>query len=315
MLDSLFREAGASPVRPDEHVEDLLGEAQGFGSLLFDRAGHAIVEDGAVWLYTTLHDKGQWTSCVRRFHLETRTASPARQVLGPESDEDRAVLHHVMLAREGLVVGFYSNGRGVRAAAAASPEGPFTPLRSFALDPVMGWETRGEAAPEWSLEANGAYLACTQSETELTFWEGYDSYRRSGRLGDLGWARLSLDLGAGTLRLIERHPGNPLPFRPEGWACARCGGNLASGLRIRDLHPFFYYLRPDTRSLSLALALSSDPLFQEVQELHLIGRPEGQEVLIEKFQSLVQGDKLSLFYESQFTDGSWHTGLRSYTLR
>ncbi|MEX0923438.1 MAG: hypothetical protein WD489_00800 [Rhodovibrionaceae bacterium] len=315
MLDSPFREAGASPVRPDEHIEDLLGEAQGFGSLLFDSEGRAIVEDGATWLYTTLYEDGRWTSWVRRFHLETRTASPARQVLGPEGEEDRAVLHHVMVAREGLIVGFYSNGRGLRAATAASPEEPFTPVRSFALDPVQGWETRGGVTDGWSLEANGAYLACTKSETELVFWEGYDSYRRSGRLGDLGWAQLSLNLGDGTLSLIERHPANPLPFRPEGWACARCGGNLASSLRIRNLYPFFYYLRPDARRISLALALSVDPLFQEVQELHLIGRPAGQEVLIEKFQSLGQEDKLSLFYESQFADGTWHTGLRTYFIR
>lgn len=314
MLNPTFSEAGASPLRLDLHVEDLLGEAQGFGSLLFDAEGRVISEGGQTWLYTTLHDGRRWTSWVRRLHLGTRAVSPARQVLAPVDGEDRAVLHHVFAAREGLVVGFYSNGCGVRAATAPSPEGPFSPVPGFALDPVTGWETRGQAADDWSLEANGAFLPCGSANGELIFWEGYDSYRRSGRLGDLGWARIRLDLGDGTLGLVERNSGNPLRFRPENWACARCGGNLASGLKIRDRYPFFYYARPDADSLVLALALSDDPLFLDGQELYWVGRPEGREVLIEKFQAHDLEGALLLFYESQFADGTWRTGLRSYTL-
>ena len=313
MLDPMFREAGASPLRLDFHVEDLLGEAQGFGSLLFDAEGRIVVENGKTWLYTTLHDGLRWTSWVRRLDLESRETSAPRLALEPGEWEDRAVLHHVFVAREGLVVGFYSNGRGLRAATASSPDGPFRPSPSFVLDPLPGWECRGEMVEGWSLEANGAYVPCAAGAGELVFWEGYDSYRRDGRLGDLGWARLKLDLETGGITLLERHAGNPLRFRPPGWACARCGGNLASGLRLRGHHGFFYYARPDTSSLVLALALSRDPLFQEIEEIHHLGGPLGREVLIEKFQAAALGETILLFYESQFDDGSWRTGLRGYT--
>lgn len=307
-----FRDSGASPLRLETHVEDLLGEAQGFGSLLFDSEGRVVEESGETWLYTTLHDGERWTSWARRLHLDSLALSAPVEVLAPGVGEDRAVLHHVFLAREGLVVGFYSNGRGVRVATAPGPRGPFQPLRSFALDPEPGWESRGQALNGWSLEANGAFVPCGRANGELVFWEGYDSYRRDGRLGDLGWAQIRLELEGGEVALLQRHPGNPLAFRPEAWACARCGGNLASGLRIRDRHAFFYYARPDTRSLVVALALSRDPLFQEVEEIFDLGGPLGREALIEKFQAHGGGGKIDLFYESQFADGSWRTGLRRY---
>lgn len=314
MTDPQIDRSGTAPLALVEHIDDLLSEPHGFGSLLFDADGRLVVSKGATRLYTTTIEGGRWTSWVRGFHLATRTAGPASRVLTPDLDEDRAVMHHVMLARDGLYVGFYSNGRGVRAAVAPSPDGPFAPDPEFRLDPVRGWETRQQGLDGWSLEANGGYVRCDVVDGELTFWEGYDSYRSDGRLGDLGWARVALDLRTGAVRLVERHGSDPLPFRPDGWACARCGGNLSTDFRLRGLHPFFYYARPNADKMSLAVALSNDPLFHGSCEVHVIGGPEGREVLIEKFQAVPSEGSVLLFYESKLSDGTWRTGLRAYEI-
>jgi hypothetical protein len=41
----------------------------------------------------------------------------------------------------------------------------------------------------------------------------------------------------------------------------------------------------------------------------------GDEEVVEKFEAIAWDDKILLFYESQFRDGSWRTGMRRYEAR
>ncbi len=299
-----------APLRLIEHRPDLLGgTAHGFGCLLFDAAGRPVVRDGRTWLYTTRPTADGWESWVRSFDPIAMTAGEPTLCLVPPAGEARAVLHHVLALDEDLVVGFYSNGLGVGAAIARTPEGPFEVDPGFVFAPEVGWETRGQTSAGWSLEVNGAHVPCADG---TSFWLGYDSYRRDGRLGDLGWAKVAVERTRRRVVLLGRHPGNPLPFRRPHWRCARCGGNLASDLRIGGKRAFFYYLRGLDSEVMIGLALSDDPLFFRDCRLHIVDKVLGDEEVAEKFQVLPSDDGLILLYENRLRDGSWRTGLRRY---
>lgn len=303
----------ASPLVLIEHQSDILGEAHGFGGFLFDRTGRIVLDpEGATWLYTTQIVGGRWESWVRRFNVNTLEAGPARLVLLPETGRDRAVLHHIVAIADDLIVGFHCTGRGIGACVAPAPDADFIVDPDFILEPVSGWETRNGPTDGWSLESNGAYVLIEDTDRHTIFWQGYDSYRREGRLGDLGWVKVRVDKVTRRVQLIGRHPGNPLAFRQPAWRCVRCGGNLSSEVRIHGKHAFFYYLRPNESEVFLGLTLSSDPLFFDAPQHHVVDTALGDEAVIEKFEVVEAEGHIVMFYESQFIDGSWHTGLRRY---
>lgn len=296
-----------------DHVEDLVGEPHGFGSLVFDTQGRLVADGSRTWLYTTLFEDGRWTSWRRSLDLDTLACGPGRRILVPAGDDLVAVIHHVVALEGGRHLALYSNGLGVRAALADGPEGPFRRLDDFALDPVTAWETLGKPPRACSLEANGAFVPIIEDERVLEFWEGYDSYHWQEKRGDLGWVRLRFDKTAATLAVLERHPDNPLRLRPPDWACARCGGNLAADVRIAGRHAFFYYLRPDPGELVMALVLGEDPFMFGARTPWVYDRLLGSEVVAEKFQKVLRPDgTMLLFYESKLRDESWRTGMRRY---
>lgn len=304
------------PVRLVEHRPDILdGEAHGFGCLLFRSDGRLAGVGESTWLYTTRPVGEGWESWVRPFDVTTLSAGPARCVLVPRPGEVRAVLHHVIAVAGDLYAGFYCTGRGIAAALAAAPDGIFTPDPNFHMVPEVGWETRDGDVAGWALESNGAHVledTATAAREGMNLWLGYDSYRRDGRLGDLGWARVQIDAARRQVDLVGRHPQNPLAFRHPGWRSARCGGNLAGDVRIRGKRAYFYYLRASDSDVFIGLALSDDPLFFSDVEHYVVDRIDPPERICEKFQVLDQGNGLLLLYENQFDDGSWHTGLRRY---
>lgn len=306
----------ASPLRRVEHRQDILGgEPHGFGCLLFDLDGRLVLRDGLTWLYTCRPNGEGWESWARPFDPVTLADGPPVRVLTPAPGEERAVLHHVIALAEDLLVGFYCTGRGVRAAVASAPGASFRPDPDFALDPEVGWETRGGSVDGWSLESNGAHVPCDDAGDGPEFWLGYDSYRREGRLGDLGWAGVRVDPVARRIELTSRHPRNPLPFRAPAWRCARCGGNLAGDVRVRGKRGFFYYIRPDdSPDMFIGLALSDDPLFQRDSEHFIVDRLAGDEEVAEKFQALCHDGTLHLFYENRLNDGTWRTAFRRYAM-
>jgi len=296
------------------YTADVLREAHGFGGFLFDTKGHVVEEDGWVWLYTAVLIDDRWESWARRFHFESMTWEPARLVLLPQGNRDRAVLHHVVAVADDFIVGFFCDGKGVSVAVAASPGGDFIYDESFALDPETGWETRDQPNDGWSLESNGGFILCSEDENSLIFWQGYDSYKKDGGLGDLGWVKIEIDKIGRHVSLLERHPENPIKFRQPGWLCARCGGNLDNRLSIDGRHAFFFYIRPAREDLRIGLALSSDPFFFENVTVEPFDTLFGDEKVAEKFEAIVSGDQLYLFYESMMNDQTWHTGVRIYRM-
>ncbi|MBA3518921.1 MAG: hypothetical protein H0T75_15070 [Rhizobiales bacterium] len=304
-----------SPLVLIEHIADILGEAHGFGGFLFDRRGRLIVKDGVTWLYTTRTSGGRWESWVRPFNPNTLQPGPARRVLLPSAGHDRAVLHHVVAIADDFIVGFFCDGVGVGAAIASAPDADFVHDPTFVLQPEIGWETRGGSVEGWSLESNGAYVLCEDTADETVFWQGYDSYRKDGRLGDLGWAKVRVDKKTRRVKLLGRHPDNPLAFRNPEWLCARCGGNLSSDVMIAGKRTFFFYLRPNTSEMFIGLALSDDPLFFQNVSHYIVDTILDEETVAEKFQAVQTDDELLIFYESRSTDGSWRTGLRCYRIR
>lgn len=296
------------------YTADVLKEPHGFGGFLFDTNGALVEDNGWSWFYTTLLVDDRWESWVRRFHVETLIWEPARLVLRPQEGRDRAVLHHIVAVSEELFVGFYCDGIGVSAAVASKPDGDFTHDEDFALYPEVGWETRGTMIEGWSLESNGAFVRCSEDETSVVFWQGYDSYRKDAGYGDLGWAKLRVDKRTRRVALLERHPDNPIKFRQPEWLCARCGGNLDSRLSIDGKHPFFFYMRPSRGDLRIGLALSGDPLFFDDVSVMPFDGLYGDEKVAEKFEAIAVGDQLLLFYESMMKDQTWRTGLRTYRL-
>ena len=304
-----------SPLVLVEHVPDLLGEPHGFGGFLFDVMGKPVVEDGLTWLYTANLVDGLWESWARPFNLRTLEHGPARRVLVADPGRDRAVLHHIVAVAGDLIVGLYCDGLGFSAGVASSPDAEFVHDPGFALRPEVGWETRHGAPEGWSLECNGAHVPCETTPAAVVFWQGYDSYRRDGRLGDLGWVRIRVDRSARKVTALERHPDNPLAFRQPDWLCVRCGGNLSSDVTVAGKRAFFYYIRPDEPQFFIGMSLSSDPLFFRDVSHYVVGAALEQEVVAEKFQAIQTGDELLLFYESRLKDGTWRTGLRRYRER
>lgn len=298
------------------HVEDVCGDAadSGFGSLLFDTDGRVSLHDGTrTWLYTTRRDSMRgWMSVVREFDLRSLDLGPSIPVLQPGPEDAWAVIHHVLQIAPGTCLALYSSGAGVRAAVAPAPNSAFSRDPDFVLQPADGWEHGGAGPHGWSLEANAAYVKIDEDSAQLEFWEGYDSYHRDEVRGDLGWARLAFDKTRGRLRLLSRHPDNPLDFRPDGFICARCGGNLASDVRIQGQRAFFYYARPDRSELAAYVALAGDPLFQAPTLRQAFDRPRGNEEVIEKFQTYMLDGTFHLLYESRLSNGWWRTGLRRY---
>src|SRR5439155_25765277 len=99
-----------------EHHEDIVGEPEGFGSLLFESRGHLVASGTQAARYTTALADGRWTSWRRDVDLADLTTGPARPVLDPSGDDVNSVIHHVLELDDGPALAFYSNGRGVRAA-------------------------------------------------------------------------------------------------------------------------------------------------------------------------------------------------------
>jgi hypothetical protein len=303
-----------SPLELVEHFEDLLGEAHGFGSFLFDTNGQIIVDNGATWLYTTSLTGDKWESWTRPFNLRTMKAGPASRILVSEPEDHRgAVLHNVIRIATDLVVGFFSGGTGVMAAIATAPNAKFKRDHAFRINPVQGWETHGNPTEGWVLEANGAFVTISENTDSVVLWQGYDSYQAKHLLGDLAWAKIRVDKKTRRISLEGRHPENPLPFRDPSWSCARCGGNLNSNIRIDGRYVFFYYFRPfDSSEAYIAIALCPDPLFLTGCEHFVVDHMRGQEEVAEKFQVIQEGNELLVFSENRLKDKSWRTGMRRF---
>jgi hypothetical protein len=295
----------------------------GFGSLLYDARGELVLHDGnKTWLYSTgLFEAptggkrdwyGKWISYVREFDVKTLASGNSKIVLGLADDDRWAVIHDVIRVDATLFVAFYSANGSVRAATSDKPDGPFMAVPDFKIEVTDAWEKEGGATH--SLESNGAHVLIDESDRTLTLWLGYDSYHVDRTAGQLGWAKIRIDKTLGTVRLVEKHPRNPLAMLPKDYIAARCGGNLATNVRLGGRYAFFYYSRRNQQRIMLTLALASDPLFQHVTNIVEIESPLGDERVIEKFETYLFDDELHIIYENQLASGHWGTGIRIYRI-
>ena len=293
----------------------------GFGSLLFNAGGELVLHDGnKTWLYTTALFEaptgprrdwyGKWVSEVREFNVETLSAGDKHLALGLAAGDQWAVIHDVIMVSDSLFLAFYSSNGGVRAAVSDRPDGTFAAVPDFKIGVTDAWErVGGEPA---TLESNGAHILINESDHALTLWLGYDSYHVDRTTGQLGWAKIKIDMQARSVRLVGKHVGNPLPMLPKDYLTARCGGNLATNIRLAGRHAFFYYTRPNPQKIMLTVALSADPLFQSGVQIVEFEPPLGDEKVIEKFESFMFGGRLHIMYENNLSSGHWGTGIRIY---
>jgi hypothetical protein len=299
-------------------------EHAGFGSLLYDGAGELVLHDGnKTWLYTTgLFEAptggqrdwyGKWISYVREFDVRTLVSGKGKIVLGLADADRWAVIHDVIRASENLFVAFYSASGRVRAAISKEPDGPFRAVQDFKIEVTDAWEKEGGKVA--SLESNGAHVLIEATDRILTLWVGYDSYHVDETAGQVGWAKVRIDKKSGNVELVEKHPRNPLTILPENYIAARCGGNLATNVRLGNRYVFFYYSRRSKNDIMLTAALSTDPLFQHITNIIEIEPPLGDEKVIEKFETYMFDNELHIIYENRLASGHWGTGIRIYRIR
>jgi hypothetical protein len=298
-------------------------EHAGFGSLLYDKNGELVLHDGnKTWLYTTgLFEPptggrrdwyGKWISYVRELNVQTFTSGASKIALGLADADRWAVVHDVIEASPRLFVAFYSANGGVRAAVSDKPNGIFKTGHDFKLEVTEPWEKEGGEID--SLESNGAHVLIAETDRFLTLWLGYDSYHVDQTAGQLGWANVRIDKRSGNVELLGKHPRNPLPMLPKHYIAARCGGNLATDIRLGGKYVFFYYSRPSKEKIMLTAALATDPLFQHVTNIVEIEPPLGDEIVIEKFESYMFDNELHIIYENKLASGHWGTGIRVYKI-
>jgi hypothetical protein len=299
-------------------------EHAGFGSLLYDEKGELVLHDGnKTWLYTTgLFEAptggrrdwyGKWISYVREFDVGTLVSGKRKIVLGLADADRWAVIHDVIRASENLFVAFYSANGKVRAAISNAPDGPFKAVQDFKIEVTDAWEKDGGKVD--SLESNGAHVFIEETDHVLTLWLGYDSYHVDQTAGQLGWAKVRIDKKSGNVELVEKHPRNPLAMLPKQYIAARCGGNLATNIRLGGQYAFFYYSRQSKKKIMLTAALAADPLFQRITNIVEIEPPLGDEKVIEKFESYMFDNKLHIIYENRLASGHWGTGIRIYRIK
>jgi hypothetical protein len=309
-------------IRFEQNLLPDRGDA-GFGALLYGARGTVVMHAGhKTWLYTTGLSSppppgrrnwyGKWISYVRELDLDTLASGPSKIALDLGGKDRWAVIHDVIEVGPNLFVAFYSANGGVRAAVSERPDAAFDTVRDFEVVVTDAWERQG--GREQSLESNGAHVLIGDSEAEATLWLGYDSYHVDRTAGQLGWAKIRIDKKSRDVQLLGKYPGNPLPMLGNGYIAARCGGNLATDIRLGGERAFFYYSRPDTQKIMLTVALSPDPLFGRVSRIVELEPPLGDEKVIEKFEAYMLDDELHIIYENKLSSGRWGTGMRVYKI-
>lgn len=295
----------------------------GFGTLLYDAAGRLVLHNGhETWLYTSGLSEapaggqrdwyGKWISFVREFDVKTLASGPSVVALGLSGADRWAVIHDAIQISPGLSVAFYSANGVVRAAVSERPDAPFRTVPGFRIAVTEDWEKLG--GREHSLESNGAHVLIDDNEAGVTLWLGYDSYHVDRTAGQLGWAQVRIDKASRDVTLIAKSPQNPLPLLRKDYLAARCGGNLATDVRLGNQHAFFYYSRPDRQKIMLTVALSRDPLFRQVSRVVELEPPLGDERVIEKFESYMLDGELHVIYENKLAANHWGTGIRIYKI-
>lgn len=313
---------GSTKLTQIHHNQNVLPDRghSGFGALLYDADGRLVVDGNRTWLYTAgLFEApepgrrdwyGKWVGHVREFDPHTFESSEPKVALGLYGEDKWAVIHTALKVSDDLYVVFYSTNGLIRAATSPRPDGVFDPDPTFSLAVTEAWEQAGGEID--SLESTGGFRKLADTDEVLEIALLYDSYHVDRTTGDLGWANVRIHKSTGDVELIGKDADGPLPLRPEGYIAARAGGNLGSDVMLGGKHVMFYYLRPNQDVITLAAAISDDPGFRKVDEITEFGTVQGDEQVIEKFQSYIIDGVLHIIYENKLATGRWGTGIRLY---
>ena len=147
---------------------------------------------------------------------------------------------------------------------------------------------------------------------KLRFWMLYDNLG-PGTSGQNGWAEVEIDSRARRVRLVSKHPRNPIGLLLLGRLAARTGGNVSANVRFDGRYPLFYLSKPGRREYRIGVALSEDALFQTVRtNTEFDTERLGSETFSEKYQFYLQDNLFCLIYELGHKDGDCRTGVRKY---
>tara|TARA_B100001123_G_scaffold346803_1_gene395465 strand:+ start:1386 stop:2369 length:984 start_codon:yes stop_codon:yes gene_type:complete len=298
-------EIGGVKLKRVLHHDHVTGTNDHFGALLFDGNGHLVKHDGnKTWLYCGAKEE-KWVSFVREFNLDTLKAKPRIKVLSTYKNDRWASVHLAVKVSENFFVLFYSTGKQVRAAVSVAPQGPFITDPHFGIRPSQEWEKN------CSLESDCGFVKISEDASELRIWKLYDTLGK-GSTGQNGWAEVRLDKKRRQIKLVGKHPANPIKLLREGFVAARTGGNIDSRIRLNGRHVLFYLSKKTNRDYRIAAALSKDPLFQSIDYNREIVGPLGTEGVVEKFQFYKHMGHLFLIYENSDRHNDWRTSIRKY---
>ena len=270
-----------------------------FGTLLFDKDGHLIVDgDNKTWLYYTdrISDTNQPTR-VRKMHVDNLTTDAGTDVLVKALDSGYYwnVAHLAIKITDSFYLMLYSaepssGDRRIRAANCSTPNGTFSRIDTFEVTPSAAWEgTR--------IEQDCGFIKISEEDPYIYYWILYYGKNAAGRRQQ-GWYKLKVDKTNETIEYVERYANNPLSNLAFGPTYSYSGGgNIDSSFLIDGKH-VIYYLNDESGNYRLARALSSDEMFNTVDEK--ITFTSGEDT-IEKFQFYVRGSYLYLIYE-ELTD-------------
>jgi hypothetical protein len=150
---------------------------------------------------------------VREFVVKTLISGESKIALGLADANRWAVIHDVVEANPNLFVAFYSANGTVRAAVSDKPDGSFKAVHDFTLEVTEQWEREGGEID--SLESNGAHVLIEDTHSLLTLWLGYDSYHVDQTAGQLGWAKVRIDIRSGNLTVRNGANRDPHPVWGE----------------------------------------------------------------------------------------------------
>lgn len=266
-----------------------------FGTLLFDKDGHLIVDgDTKTWLYYTdrISDTNQPTR-VRKMHVDNLTTDAGTDVLVKALDSGYYwnVAHLVLKITDSFYLMLYSaepsgGDRRIRAANCSTPNGTFSRIDTFEVTPSAAWEgTR--------VEQDCGFVKISEDDQYIYYWILYYGKDATARRQQ-GWYKIKVNKTGETIEYIERYANNPLSNLEFDSAYSYSGGGNIDNSFLIDGKHVIYYLNDESGNYRLARALSSDEMFNTVDEK--ITFTSGEDT-IEKFQFYVRDNYLYLIYE------------------
>jgi len=301
---------------------NLLSGGEWFSNFIYDTDGRLVVnKDNTTWMYYSAPNSQPWTTYTRKVDVDTfELVGPEYQVKTNDIDSRKTwtVSHNVIKLNNSLYLMIYTEqlpkpkGTLVRAAISTTPNGSFSRVTGFQIDPELAWESS-------TLESNGLWRKISEDASTVVAYIGYEHMASdTTAMGSylMGWAKVSINKNNGNITLIEKYANNPLSVLEGGdYRAAYGGGNIDSSFKVNGLYPVFYFtLDKATGKYHIARSVSSNPMFDTINDKKIIEPAIKSsfvnEVYVEKFQYYFRNGLLHLFYAGG--DKGGNTGIRVY---